>query len=84
MVVYSDLSSMGSLGHGFQMIIDEIDDYTGLQLVIISNSKANEVICLDSIKSIRIYDDCAVFINTSGIREFLNFKNVLSMSLIGD
>ena len=84
MVVYSDLSSMGSLGHGFKMIIDEIDDLTGLQLVIISNSKADEVICLDSVKYIRIYDNCAVFVNNSGIREFLNLKNVLSMSLIGD
>ena len=82
MVVYTDLSELRSLGHGFRLMLDEMDNLDELQLVIISNSKANEIICLDSVKFIRIYNDCAIFVNRSGIHEFLNLKNVLSMSLV--
>lgn len=84
MLVYSDLSSMGSLGHGLMKMLIDIGDLDDLQLIIISNSKANEIICLDSVNSIKIYDDCAIFYNNSGIREFLNLNNVLSMSLVSD
>ena len=81
---YFNFSDNDSLGHGLDVILNGGEHLDGLTLVIISYLGNKHDLDLDSVESIKIYNDGAVFIEKNGYREFLNLKNVLSVSLIGD
>ena len=85
MVNYFNFSDRDSLGYGFDRVMDRgmgLDDSTSAELIVNTTAGFNQVIFLDEIETIKIYNKYVIFVcfNEEN-RIFLNLENVLSISL---
>ena len=84
MVKIINHSGGSTLGCGLDQILRKSDSLyvNGGELVINSNSGVTQNIFLGTIEKIQICDNYAIFYGLSGVRDFLNLENVLSISLM--
>lgn len=73
-----------SIGMTLWHLLRGYEDLTDKELVINSNSDKQQDIFLGCIKRIEIYDESVIFYGESEINDFLNLKNVLSISIVSD
>ena len=77
-------NTKNSLGMSLWRLLRGYDDLTDKELVINSNSSNKQTIFLDCIKKIEVHDESVLFYGKYKINDFLNLKNVLSISIVGD
>lgn len=84
MVKIINHSGGSTLGCGLDQILRKSDSLyvNGGELVINSNSGVTQNIFLGTMEKIKISDNYAIFYGLSGVRDFLNLENVLSISLM--
>ena len=85
MVKIINHSGGSTLGCGLDQILRKSDSLfyvNGGELIINSNSGVTQNIFLGTIEKIQICDNYAIFYGLSGVRDFLNLENVLSISLM--
>ena len=85
MVKIINHSGGSTLGCGLDQILSKSDGLfyvNGGELVINSNSGVTQNIFLGTMEKIKICDNYAIFYGLSGVRDFLNLENVLSISLM--
>ena len=79
-----DNSDTKTLGESLSYLLRCCGDLSFKEMVINSNSGNTQKIFLDAINKIDIDNETVLFYGATGICDFLNLNNVLSISIIGD
>ena len=79
-----DMTTKMSSGLALCRLLSNYEDLDDKELLINSNSGNTQTIFLDCIEKMEIYDESVLFHGKNRINDFLNLKNVLSISIVGD